>query len=68
MKFVLVNYRTPRSSSVCAHCSTPVGEGYLHDLSAGRFYCDHDCYLGLQKDARQHASPDIDYASVGVAV
>jgi hypothetical protein len=44
MKFVLVNNMTPREPSVCATCSRPLEQGYLHDLSTSRHYCGVQCY------------------------
>jgi hypothetical protein len=50
MNFVLVNDRTPRAPSVCAHCSTPIGLGYLRDVSSQLPYCDHECYVRYSKE------------------
>ena len=50
MNFVLVNDRTPRAPSVCAHCSTPIGLGYLRDVSSRLPYCDHECYVRYSKE------------------
>jgi hypothetical protein len=44
MKFVMVNNRTPRDSSVCTACSQPLERDYLHDLSTSRRYCGVECY------------------------
>jgi len=44
MKFVLVNDRSPRSSSICAHCSKAMGAGYLRDLASKQPYCNYGCY------------------------
>jgi hypothetical protein len=44
MKFVMVNNRAPRNTSVCAACSQPLERGYLHDLSTSRRYCGIECY------------------------
>ena len=63
MNFVLVNERTPRAPSVCAHCSTPIGLGYLRDVSSQRQFCDRECYVRYSKEAartRSLAAADID--------
>jgi hypothetical protein len=44
MKFVLVNDMAPYSCSVCAACSAPLEQGYLHDLSTAKRYCGVECY------------------------
>jgi hypothetical protein len=44
LKFVLVNNRAPRNRCVCAECSRPLEQGYLHDLSASKRYCGIECY------------------------
>jgi hypothetical protein len=44
MKFVVVNNVAPRSRSVCAACSRPLEQGYLHDLSSSIRYCGVECY------------------------
>ena len=51
MNFVLVNDGTPRAPSVCAHCSTPIGLGYLRDVSSQRQFCDRECYVRYSKEA-----------------
>src|SRR5258708_9167103 len=56
MNFVLVNDRTPRAPSVCAHCSTPIGLGYLQDVSSQRQFCDCECYVRYSKDAARTTS------------
>jgi hypothetical protein len=56
MKFVLVNERTPRAPSVCAHCSTPIGLRYLRDVSSQLLYCDRECYLRDSKQAARTKS------------
>jgi hypothetical protein len=43
MKFVVVNNRAPRNTSVCAACARPLERGYLHDLSISRRYCGVEC-------------------------
>jgi hypothetical protein len=60
MNFVLVNDRTPRASSVCAHCSTPIGLGYLRGVSTQLPYCDHECYVRYSEKAAPLAGADID--------
>jgi hypothetical protein len=44
MKFVVVNNMAPRGRSVCAACSQPLEQGYLHDLSSSTRYCGVECY------------------------
>jgi len=44
LKFVLVNDMTPRRPSVCAECSRPLEQAYLHDLSTSKRYCGIECY------------------------
>jgi hypothetical protein len=44
MKFVVVNNRAPRRSSVCTECSRRLDRGYLHDLSTSKRYCGIECY------------------------
>jgi len=44
MKFVLVNGRVPVRQSFCVWCCTPIYAGYLRDIGARLFYCDHQCY------------------------
>ena len=44
MKFVVVNNRAPRNTSVCAACSRPLERGYVHDLSTSRRYCGVECH------------------------
>ena len=56
VNFVLVNERTPRAPSVCAHCSTPIGLGYLRDVSSQLLYCDRECYLRYSKEAARTRS------------
>jgi len=51
MNFVLVNDRAPRGARACAHCSTPIGLGYLRDVSSKLLYCDHECYVRYSKQA-----------------
>jgi hypothetical protein len=46
MKFVLVNERTPRGASTCAHCGATIVVGYLRDLSSQVPYCDQACFVG----------------------
>ena len=67
MNFVLVNDRTPRAPSVCAHCSTPIGLRYLRDVSSQLLYCDRECYLRYSKEAaptRSLAAAGIDGLSI----
>lgn len=45
MKFILVNHRTPSSSSICIECHRPLEVGYLRDMSTREPYCGYDCYL-----------------------
>ena len=56
MNFVWVNDRTPRAPSVCAHCSTPIGLGYLRDVSSQRQFCDRECYVRYSKEAARTRS------------
>jgi len=44
MEFVLVNNMAPRNPSVCAACSLPLEQGYLHELSTSKRYCGLECY------------------------
>ena len=44
MKFMVVNDMTPRKTSVCARCSRPLEQGYLHDLSTSKRYCGIECH------------------------
>lgn len=39
MKFVVMNSMAPRSPAVCAVCSRPLEQAYLHDLSSSKHYC-----------------------------
>jgi len=43
MKFVVVNNMAPRVPSVCAACSQPLDQGYLHDLATAKRYCGIGC-------------------------
>jgi hypothetical protein len=45
MKFILVNGRTPRPSTLCAQCRKPIGESYLRETATRLSYCDHRCYV-----------------------
>src|SRR5882757_7725243 len=60
MNFVLVNDRTPRASSVCAHCSTPIGLGYLRGILTQLRYCDHECYVRHSEETAPLAGAGID--------
>jgi hypothetical protein len=62
MNFVLVNDRTPRAPSVCAHCSAPIGLGYLRGVSSQLPYCDHECYVRYSKEA----APTVSLAGAGI--
>ena len=44
MQFIVVNNMTPRNPSICAACSRPLEQGYLHDLSTSSRYCGIECY------------------------
>lgn len=44
MKFVVVNSMALRSPAVCAACSRPLKQAYLHDLSSSKHYCRIKCY------------------------
>ena len=70
MKFVLVNERTPRAPTVCAHCSTPIGRRYLRDVPSQLLYCDGECYIRSRKDAprtRSLAATGIDSLPIPLA-
>jgi hypothetical protein len=60
MNFVLVNDRTPRASSVCVHCSTPLGLGYLRGVSTQLQHGDHECYVRYNEEAAPLAGAGID--------
>jgi hypothetical protein len=62
MKFVLVNERTPRGGSTCAHCGTTIAVGYLRDLSSQLPYCDHACFVGRNTKTK----PTIFHVSAGI--
>jgi hypothetical protein len=68
MKFILVNGRTPRPHSFCAHCCEPIRGGYVREIATRFSYCDHSCYLGKGKSAvpahEYHAATGVVDASV----
>ena len=70
MKFVLVNERTPRAPTVCAHCSTPIGRRYLRDVPSQLLYCDGERYIRSRKEAprtRSLAATGIDSLPIPLA-
>jgi len=44
MRFVLVNWRSPRTRSVCVMCDQPIQAGYLREIGTCLTYCNHNCY------------------------
>lgn len=46
MRFVWVNDRVPRKSSICAHCGVSLGTGYLRDIASQLPYCGYECHPG----------------------
>ena len=58
MRFVIINERTPRGSSTCAHCGKWIARGYLRDLTSHLPYCDHACFLAQDTTAARIAGID----------
>jgi hypothetical protein len=46
MRFVWVNDRVSRKSSICAHCGVSLGTGYIRDIASQLPYCGYECYPG----------------------
>ena len=57
MRFVIINDRTPRGSSTCAHCGAPLTRGYLRDLTSYLPYCDGVCFLAQDTTAARIVYP-----------
>lgn len=64
IKFVMVNNMIPRDPSVCAACSRPLEQGYLHDLSTSKCYCGVECYIyGRWSPERSNRLPQRTHSS-----
>ena len=57
MRFVIINERTPRGSSTCAHCGKSITRGYLRDLTSHLPYCDNACFLAQDTTSEKIVYP-----------
>ena len=46
IRFVLVNYRVPRTDQHCALCGRLMEKGYVRDSQTRLIYCDTECFAG----------------------
>ena len=58
MRFVWVNDRVPRKSSICTHCGVSLGTGCLRDIASQPPYCGYECYLGSNDHVTVSALPN----------
>jgi hypothetical protein len=57
MRFVLVNDRVPRESSICARCGALLATGYVRNVSSRRSYCGYACCTQSDDLAGLSATP-----------
>jgi hypothetical protein len=46
IRFVLVNYRVPRTDQHCALCGSVMEKGYVRDSQTRLIYCNTECFAG----------------------
>ena len=49
MRFVLVNWRSPRADAHCAVCCTRIDGGYVRDPQTRLLYCDAQCFADHER-------------------